>query len=67
MPTHAPTVIQTRTFPTPAAATAWVSSLGAQYRRPDEKTGAPLYKTAAGVVLRLAAPMTVEVLSNCVC
>jgi len=63
----APTIVQTRTFPSPAAATSWIQGLGAQYRRQDDQTGAPLYKTAAGVVLRLAAPTRVEVLSNCVC
>jgi hypothetical protein len=62
-----PTVLQTRDFPTPAAATAWLQSLSASYRRPDDQTGAPLYKAASGVVLRLAAPTRVEVLSNCVC
>lgn len=62
-----PTVLQTRNFPTQAAATAWLQQLGAQYRRPDDQTGAPLYKAASGVVLRLAAPTRVEVLSNCVC
>lgn len=65
--THKPTVIQTHNFSTPAAAMSWISSLQAHYRRQDDQTGAPLYKTAAGVVLRLAAPTKVEVLSNCVC
>jgi len=62
-----PTVLQTRTFPTPTAATQWLQSLSASYRRQDEETGAPLYKAASGVVLRLAAPTRIEVLSNCVC
>jgi hypothetical protein len=44
-----------------------LSHLGARYRGADPLTGRPLYKTAAGVVLRLAGENTVEVLSNCVC
>ena len=62
-----PKVVQTRAFSTQVERDAWVRSLGANYRRPDDVTGAPLFKTAAGVVLRLAAPTKVEVLSNCVC
>ena len=62
-----PTVLQIRDFPSPTAASAWLSSLSASYRRQDEHTGAPLYKAASGVVLRLAGPTRVEVLSNCVC
>ncbi len=62
-----PTVLQTKQFPSTAAAQQWLSQLQARYRRPDDVTGAPLYKTPAGVVLRVASPTTVEVLSNCVC
>jgi hypothetical protein len=62
-----PKVMQVRDFRSQAEAMAWVSSLGAVYRKPDDVTKAPLYKTAAGVVLRLASPTRVEVLSNCVC
>lgn len=62
-----PTVLQTRTFPTPVATNQWLASLAATYRRQDEVTGAPLYKAASGVVLRLAGPTRVEILSNCVC
>lgn len=62
-----PTVVQVRTFPSPTETVRWLASLSASYRRQDEHTGAPLYKAASGVVLRLAAPTRVEVLSNCVC
>jgi hypothetical protein len=62
-----PTVLQTRQFRTQQEAAGWLAQLGAQYRRNDEFTGAPLYKTPAGVVLRLAGPTAVEVLSNCAC
>jgi hypothetical protein len=44
-----------------------LAALGARYRGNDPLTGAPLYKTAAGVVLRLAGSTSVEVLSNCAC
>ena len=42
-------------------------ALGARYRGIDPLTGGALYKTAAGVVLRLAGSASVEVLSNCAC
>jgi hypothetical protein len=60
-------VVQTRPFRTPQEASAWVKQLGASFRKTEDGTGLPLFKTAAGVVLRLANPTTVEVLSNCVC
>ena len=44
-----------------------LTALGARLRGTDPLTGRPLYKTAAGVVLRLAGPTAVEVLSNCAC
>lgn len=62
-----PTVIQTRQFPSPGAALKWISDLQGQYRKQDDLTNTPLYKTPAGVVLRLAKSTTVEVLSNCAC
>lgn len=64
---HKPTVLQTRQFSTQQQAAGWLAQLSAQYRRNDDVTGAPLYKTPAGVVLRLAGPTVVEVLSNCAC
>lgn len=61
------TVIQTLALRSPQEVEQKLRFLGARYRKPDNDTGAPLYKTAAGVVLRLANPTTLEVLSNCVC
>jgi hypothetical protein len=62
-----PKVVQTRPFGSQAEALGWIQSLGGVFRKNDPVTGAPLYKTAAGVVLRLASATQVEVLSNCVC
>lgn len=63
----APKVVKTMQFPTPAAAKKYLSQMGAQYRRVDEVTGQPLYKTPAGVVFRPASATTLDVLANCVC
>jgi hypothetical protein len=60
-------VVQTMPFRTPQEASAKLTQLGARFRKTEDGTGLPLFKTAAGVVLRLANPTTVEVLSNCVC
>jgi hypothetical protein len=60
-------VVQVQNFPTMAARDKWLAGLGARYRKQDAVNGSPLYKTASGVVLRLASSQTVEVLSNCVC
>lgn len=60
-------VVQTMPFRTPQEAAARLAQLGARFRKHEDGTNLPLYKTAAGVVLRLANSTTVEVLSNCVC
>jgi len=52
---------------TPAAFQQKLAQLGARFRGVDPLTGRQLYKTAAGVVLRLAGPASAEVLSNCAC
>lgn len=52
---------------TPEEFQARLSQLGARFRGIDPMTGKHLYKTAAGVVLRLADSTRAEVLSNCVC
>jgi hypothetical protein len=62
-----PKVLQVLNHPTSAALQARLQQLGAQFRRNCEYTGRPLYKSASGVVLRLASPTALEVLSNCVC
>lgn len=62
-----PTVTTTLQFPTEAQRDARFRQLGAQFRKIDEETGKPLYKTAAGLVLRVKDPYNVEVLANCVC
>jgi hypothetical protein len=62
-----PKILQVMSFRTPAEAQARLAQLDARYRRQCEYTGAALYKTASGVVLRLASPTSLEVLSNCVC
>ena len=60
-------VVQVLPFASPAAAQQKLAQLGARFRGVDPLTGRHLYKTAAGVVLRLAGPTSVEVLSNCAC
>jgi hypothetical protein len=63
----APKVIKTMQFPTPTAAKQYLAQMGAQYRKIDELTGKPLYKTPAGIVFRPSSPQALEVLANCVC
>ena len=60
-------VVQVRDFKSEGERNAWLASLGARFRANDPLTRAPLYKTASGVVLRLANATRAEVLSNCVC
>lgn len=62
-----PKVLQVLSHATPEATQARLAQLQARYRRQCEYTGQALYKTASGVVLRLASPTSLEVLSNCVC
>ena len=67
MKTMKPTVTSTLKFPTEAARSDRFRQLGARYVKQDEETGLPLYKTAAGLVLRVKDPYNVEVLANCAC
>jgi hypothetical protein len=60
-------VVQVLSLGSTAGVQQRLAQLGARYRGNDPLTGAALYKTAAGVVLRLAGPSSVEVLSNCAC
>lgn len=62
-----PKVIKTMQFASPTAARQYLAQLGAQYRRIDETTGQPLYKTPAGIVFRPRSQTTLDVLANCVC
>jgi hypothetical protein len=62
-----PTVTTVLQFPTEQHREQRFKMLGAQFRKIDEETGKPLYKTAAGLVLRVKDPYNVEVLANCVC
>lgn len=62
-----PTVTTTLQFPTEQHREQRFRQLGAQFRKIDEETGKPLYKTAAGLVLRVKDPYNVEVLANCAC
>ena len=62
-----PQVLQVMKFKTPAETQQRLQQLGARFRRIDDETGGHLFKTAAGVVLRVRQPTSVEVLSNCVC
>lgn len=62
-----PTVTSVLRFPTPTAREQRFQQLAARYVKPDPDTGQPLYKTAAGLVLRVKDPYNVEVLANCVC
>lgn len=62
-----PTVVQTLTFRTTAEADNRLRTLGARYVKPCPDTGMPLYKTAAGVVLRQRSALQYEVLANCAC
>lgn len=62
-----PTVTTVLTFKTAAEQQNRFAQLGARFRKIDEETGLPLYKTAAGLVLRPRDQYNVEVLANCVC
>ena len=62
-----PTVTTVLKFNTPVEQQNRFAQLGARFRKIDEETGKPLYKTAAGLVLRVKDPYNVEVLANCVC
>jgi hypothetical protein len=62
-----PKVLQTMRFASEAERNRKLQQLAAQFRRTCEYTGLPLYKTASGVVLRLASATSMDVLSNCVC
>jgi hypothetical protein len=62
-----PKVLQTMKFKTSQEAQQKLMQLGARFRMRDTATGGLLYKTPAGVVLRVRQPDAVEVLSNCVC
>jgi hypothetical protein len=62
-----PTVTTVLKFGSPAEQQARFKLLGARYVKPDPDTGLPLYKTAAGLVLRPRDPYNVEVLANCAC
>ena len=62
-----PTVTTVLQFPSDSHREARFQQLGARFRKIDEETGKPLYKTAAGLVLRVKDPYNVEVLANCAC
>lgn len=62
-----PTVVQTLTFQNQSEAATRLKALGARFRKVDEETGLPLYKTAAGLVLREKSGLQYEVMANCVC
>ena len=64
--TMTPKVVKVMPYPNTLAVTQRLRDLGALYRKQDEQTGLPLYKTAAGVVLRVRGT-SIEVLANCVC
>lgn len=64
----APKVVQRIPFPDKRKAEAYLYQLGARYRKIDEYTGLPLWKTNANVVFRVGADgKTLEILSNCTC
>lgn len=63
--THA-TLLQTMTFARLEDMQSKFRQLGA-VRRGIDMQGRELFKTAAGLVLRLAGPGRVDVLSNCAC
>ena len=67
MKTMKPTVTTVLKFSTEAQRSYRFRQLGARYVKQDDETGRPLYKTAAGLVLRVKDPYNVEVLANCVC
>ena len=67
MPTQKPTVTTVLRFKTDAERANRFQQLGARFARQDTETGLPLYKTAAGLVLRMRDPYNVEVLANCAC
>jgi hypothetical protein len=62
-----PTVTTVLKFKTPAEREARFKVLGARFVKIDPETGAQLYKTAAGLVLRPRDQYNVEVLANCAC
>lgn len=62
-----PTVTSVLRFQTDQQRESRFRDLGARYAKIDPDTGRPLYKTAAGLVLRVKDPYNVEVLANCVC
>jgi hypothetical protein len=61
-----PKVVKVMQFADQLSAAQKLRDLGAMYRKQDEDTRLPLYKTSAGVVLRVRGT-SIEVLSNCVC
>lgn len=67
MKTMKPTVTTVLRFNSAADRDSRFRQLGARYVKADTDTNLPLYKTAAGLVLRVRDPNTVEVLANCVC
>lgn len=67
MPAPKPTVTTVLHFQSDRQREDRLKNLGARYVKPDPDTGRPLFKTAAGLVLRQKDPYTVEVLANCVC
>lgn len=67
MQAQKPTVVKLLSFRTPDDAANRLQSLGARYVKRCPDTGRPLYKTAAGVVLRQKTGVDYEVLANCAC
>ena len=62
-----PTVTTTLQFPSDSHREARFRQLGARFVKIDPDTGKQLFKTSAGLVLRVKDPYNVEVLANCVC
>ena len=62
-----PTVTTVLQFPSEQHREQRFRQLGARFAKIDPDTGKQLYKTAAGLVLRVKDPYNVEVLANCAC
>jgi hypothetical protein len=62
-------VVKSMKFPSAQAAESFLRQSKAAFRRHEEGTMAPLFKTPAGVVFRLTNSVQpqVDILANCVC
>lgn len=59
-------VSDVKRFRSQAEVMQYVSRIGARYRKIDEYTGLPLYKNAAGIVVRVNGA-NAEIMVNCTC